>query len=183
MDRWTAVTKSGAREAASSCLLLTVTVCTSVSPEVDVGESLLSTIDRLVRLRLRPGLNVLLLCVSSGDLWRPDRVKSKCYNCERVEVLVNTLSTFSNFNCRKETFGNKEPLRAQHQHGEQPSIRRTAAPQVLCRMRGEDRRPLPALLHGALLAHSLPQVLLLPSPAGGHWHHLLQQRGHDSVSE
>lgn len=70
------------------------------------------------------------------------------------------------------------------QHGEQPGVRRaSAAPQVVRGMRGEDRRPLPALLHGALLAHPLPQVLLLPSPAGGHWHHLLQQRGHDSVSE
>uniref|UniRef100_A0AAQ4S3C5 LIM zinc-binding domain-containing protein n=1 Tax=Gasterosteus aculeatus aculeatus TaxID=481459 RepID=A0AAQ4S3C5_GASAC len=70
-----------------------------------------------------------------------------------------------------------------HRHGEQPGVGRRASPQGLCRVRGQDRRPLPALLHGALLAHALPQVLLLPSPVGGHWHHLLQQRGHDSVSE
>lgn len=74
-------------------------------------------------------------------------------------------------------------LRGPQHHGEQPSARCTVRPQVLCRMWGEDCRPLSALLHGALLAYALPQVLLLPSPAGGHRYHLLQQRGHDSLSE
>lgn len=51
------------------------------------------------------------------------------------------------------------------------------------RLRGEDRRPLPALRHGQLLAQPLPQVLLLPGPAGGHRHLLLHQERHDPLQE
>lgn len=50
-------------------------------------------------------------------------------------------------------------------------------------MRGSDRGPLPALLHGAVLAHALPQVLLLPRSAGRVQQHLLQQRRHDPLQE
>lgn len=68
-------------------------------------------------------------------------------------------------------------------HGEQPGPWPLAGAQVVCRMWREDRRPLPALLHGALLAHALPEVLLLPGPAGGPGPQLLQQRRHDPLSE
>lgn len=34
--------------------------------------------------------------------------------------------------------------------------------QVVCRMWRSNRRPLPALLNGAVLAYAMPQVLLLP---------------------
>lgn len=51
------------------------------------------------------------------------------------------------------------------------------------RLRGEDRRPLPALRHGQLLAQPLPQVLLLPGPARGHRHLLLHQERHDPLQE
>ena len=50
-------------------------------------------------------------------------------------------------------------------------------------MRGPDSRPLPALLHGEVLAHMLPQVLLLPGPAGRDWDHLLQQGWHDPLQK
>lgn len=51
------------------------------------------------------------------------------------------------------------------------------------RLRGEDRRPLPALRHGQLLAQPLPQVLLLPGPAGRHRHLLLHQERHDPLQK
>lgn len=55
--------------------------------------------------------------------------------------------------------------------------------QVMRRVRRSDRRPLPALLHGALLAHALPQVLVLPRAAGRVQQHLLQQGRHDPLQE
>lgn len=61
--------------------------------------------------------------------------------------------------------------------------RRRRGGQVVRRVRRSDRRPLPALLHGALLAHTLPQVLVLPRAAGRIQQHLLQQRGHDPLQE
>lgn len=75
-------------------------------------------------------------------------------------------------------------------HGE-PRRQLAAAPGVgglplveeVRRLRGEDRRPLPALCHGQLLAQPLPQVLLLPGPAGGHRHLLLHQERHDPLQE
>lgn len=61
--------------------------------------------------------------------------------------------------------------------------RRRRGGQVVRRLRRSYRRPLPALLHGALLAHALPQVLMLPRTAGRVQQHLLQQRRHDPLQE
>lgn len=60
------------------------------------------------------------------------------------------------------------------QHGEQPGSRGPASAQVVRGMWREDFRALPAVFHGALLAHALPEVLVLPGPAGGHRPQLLQ---------
>lgn len=69
------------------------------------------------------------------------------------------------------------------EHGEQPGARPVAGPQVVCRLWREDLGPLPALLHGALLARALPEVLVLPGPAGRPRPQLLQQGGHDPLPE
>lgn len=61
--------------------------------------------------------------------------------------------------------------------------RRRRSGQVMCRMRRSNRRPLPALLHGTVLAHAVPQVLLLPRSARRVQQHLLQQRRHDPLQE
>ncbi len=45
---------------------------------------------------------------------------------------------------------------------------------LLCRLRRSDLGSLPALLHGSVLAHALPQVLMLPGSAGRDRQHLLQ---------
>lgn len=69
-------------------------------------------------------------------------------------------------------------------HGEQPGGGRSRV--CVTRVRGLRRphcRPLLALQHGALLAHALPEVLVLPGSAGRHRHHLLQQRRDDPVQE
>uniref|UniRef100_A0A674MVV1 Si:dkey-90l8.3 n=1 Tax=Takifugu rubripes TaxID=31033 RepID=A0A674MVV1_TAKRU len=58
-----------------------------------------------------------------------------------------------------------------------------AGPPFLCGLWRQDLGPLPALLHGALLARALPEVLLLPGPAGRPGPQLLQQGRHDPVSE
>lgn len=61
--------------------------------------------------------------------------------------------------------------------------RRRRGGQVMCRMWRSNRRPLPALLHGTVLAHAVPQVLLLPCSARRVQQHLLQQRRHDPLQE
>lgn len=61
--------------------------------------------------------------------------------------------------------------------------RRGGRGEVVRRMRRSNRRPLPALLHGAVLAHTMPEVLLLPCSAGRVQQHLLQQRRHDPLQE
>lgn len=55
--------------------------------------------------------------------------------------------------------------------------------QVMCGMRRSNRRPLSAVLHGAVLAHAMPQVLVLPRSARRVQQHLLQQRRHDPLQE
>lgn len=55
--------------------------------------------------------------------------------------------------------------------------------QVVRGMWRSNCRPLPALLHGAVLAHTVPQVFLLPCSVGRVQQHLLQQRRHDSLQE
>lgn len=68
-----------------------------------------------------------------------------------------------------------------HSYGEQPGYRRSVCVQILRGLWGSYRWPLPALLHGSLLAHALPQVLMLSGSAGWYRHHLLQQRRHDPL--
>lgn len=66
-------------------------------------------------------------------------------------------------------------------HSGSDGQRRDTSGQVVRRMRRSNLRPLLAVLHGALLAHALPQVLLLPSSAGRVQQHLLQQRRDDPL--
>lgn len=62
-------------------------------------------------------------------------------------------------------------------------VRRLAAVETLRRLRRENRRPLPAVRHGRLLAQSLPQVLVLPGAAGRDRHVVLHQERHDPLPE
>ncbi|KAL4597530.1 hypothetical protein GN956_G25953 [Arapaima gigas] len=50
-------------------------------------------------------------------------------------------------------------------------------------LRGQDRRPLPPLRHGQLLAQPVPQVLLLPGAARRDRHVLLHQERHDPLQK
>lgn len=68
-------------------------------------------------------------------------------------------------------------------HSGSDGRRRGCSRQVVRRMRRSNCRPLPALLHGAILAHAMPQVLLLPRSARRVQQHLLQQRRHDPLQE
>lgn len=50
-------------------------------------------------------------------------------------------------------------------------------------LRGQNRRPLPPLHHGQLLAQPLPQVFLLPGPAGRNRHVVLHEKRHDPLQK
>lgn len=50
-------------------------------------------------------------------------------------------------------------------------------------MRGQNRRPFPPLHHGQLLAQPMPQVLLLPGPAGRNRHVVLHKKRHDPLQK
>lgn len=53
--------------------------------------------------------------------------------------------------------------------------------EAVCRLRGQNRRPFPPLHHGQLLAQPMPQVLLLPGPAGRNRHVVLHKKRHDPL--
>lgn len=55
--------------------------------------------------------------------------------------------------------------------------------EAVCRLRGQNRRPFPPLHHGQLLAQPMPQVFLLPGPAGRNRHVLLHKKRHDPVQK
>lgn len=55
--------------------------------------------------------------------------------------------------------------------------------EAVCRLRGQNRRPLPPLHHGQLLAQPMPQVLLLPGPAGRNRHVVLHKKRDDPLQK